>query len=107
MSELEIPEAVRTEYERIMDRWEMTGEVPTRLKVERVGEDGTVAAFWSHVDDIPPEFAKEAFAYHQAKVAKHLARYAAEPSPKLARHIAEHLAFADLARSQVREEVAE
>jgi hypothetical protein len=38
-----------------------------------------------------------------AKAAKHLARYAAEPSAQLARHIAEHLAFADLARSQLAE----
>jgi hypothetical protein len=107
MSEIEIPEAVQVEYDRIMDRWELTGEVPSLLKVSRTREDGTVAEVWCHLDEITPEFAREAFAYHRAKVVKHLARYAAEPSLKLARHIAEHMAFADLARSQVREEVAE
>jgi hypothetical protein len=107
MSEIEIPEAVQAEYDRIMDRWDMTGEVPSRLKVGRTREDGTVAEVWCHLDEITPEFAREALAYHRAKAVKHLARYAAEPSPKLARHIAEHLAFADLARSQVSGEVAE
>jgi hypothetical protein len=106
MSEIEIPEAVKAEYDRIMDRWELTGEVPMRLKVGRTREDGTVAEFWSHLDDMTPEFAREAAAYHQAKAAKHLARYAAEPSAKLAKHIAEHLAFADLARSQLGEDPA-
>jgi hypothetical protein len=104
MIAIEIPEAVQVEYDRIMDRWELTGEVPMRLKLGRPREDGTVAEVWCHLDDITSEFAREAFAHHQAKVAKHLARYAAEPSPKLAKHIAEHLAFADLAYSQIKPE---
>jgi hypothetical protein len=104
MIAIEIPEAVRLEYERILDRWDMTGEVPTRLKVASIREDGTAAEVWCHLDDITPEFAREAFAHHRGKVAKHLARYAAEPSPKLAKHIAEHLAFADLAHSYTKPE---
>jgi hypothetical protein len=98
MSAAEIPEAVQVEYERIRDNWDMTGEMPTRLKAGRAREDGTVAEVWCHLDDITPDFALEAFAHHQAKVVKHLARYAAAPSPQSARHTAEHLAFAGLAR---------
>jgi hypothetical protein len=104
MSEIEIPEAVKVEYERVMDRWALTGEVPTRLKAARAGADGTAAEVWCHLDDITPEFAALAVAYHRAKAAKHLARYAAEPSPKLARHIAEHLALANLAHSYTKPE---
>jgi hypothetical protein len=104
MSDLEIPEAVKVEFERVMDRWALTGEVPTRLKAARAGADGTAAEVWCHLDDITPEFAREAFAHHQAKVVKHLACYAAEPSPKLARHIAEHLALANLAHSYTKPE---
>jgi hypothetical protein len=99
MGAIAIPEAVKVEFDRIMDRWGSTGEVPTRLKADRIREDGTVAELWSHLDDITPEFAGEAFAHHRAKVVKHLARYAAEPSPELAKDIAEHMAFADLAHS--------
>jgi hypothetical protein len=99
MSTIEVPEAVKAEFDRIMDRWGSTGEVPTRLKAGRVRDDGTVAESWSHLDDVTPEFAGEAFAYHHAKVVQHLARYAAQPSPALAKDIAEHMGFADLAHS--------
>jgi hypothetical protein len=107
MSDLEIPEAVQAEYDRILDRWDMTGEVPTRLKAVRVGADGTATEVWCHLDEITPEFAALAFASHRAKAVRHLAHYAAAPSRELARHIAEHLALADLARSQLPEGAAE
>ena len=70
--------------------------------VFRAGPDRDVTlANLPGVFRLTPALAREIFAHHRGKVVKHLERYAVSPSPKLARHIAQHMAFAELARTRV------
>jgi hypothetical protein len=95
---MDIPRAAMLEYNRIVDNWHARGACPQYARWEHLRPDGTVAELWCDYSHLDTDMAREVFHHHRSKAAKHMLSYAARPTRKLARNIARHMAFAELAR---------
>ena len=98
MSPADYPEGVRLELLRIGGAWAARGQDPPAAPARKRGADGRKPEAYPSFRLAPAPHLEQLADYHAGMARKKLLRYAAEPTPWLARKVAEHMLFANLAR---------
>jgi hypothetical protein len=91
------PEGVWRELRRIAAEWAARGR-PASAPPCKAGADGRRPQAYPSFRNAPAPHLEQLAEYHGGLARKKLARYAEEPTPWLARKVAEHMLFANLAR---------